>query len=239
MKLSVVIPVYNERETLGKVIQAVKAVSLDMEKEIIVIDDGSTDAIASVISNLQFSISNQFSNVKIFKNQTNRGKGFSIRRGFAEATGDIILIQDADLEYDPKDYPVLLGPILEDKAEVVYGSRFIGDQPRRVLYNHHYMANKFLTFCSNLFSNINLSDMETGYKVFSRAALDAILPCLSANRFGIEVELTAQIAKHKLRVYEVGISYRGRTYEEGKKITWKDGAAALWHIIRYNILRRH
>jgi len=228
MKLSVVIPVYNERGTLGAILEAVKAVPLDMEKEIIVIDDGSTDAVASVISNFQFPIA------KLVTFKKNQGKGAALRRGFAEATGDIIITQDADLEYDPRDYSTLLGPIREGKADVVYGSRFIGNQPKRVLYNHHYMANKMLTFFSNLFSNLNLSDMETGYKVFSRRALDAILPCLTANRFGIEVELTAQIAKHQLRVYEVGISYSGRTYEEGKKITWHDGVAALWHIAYYN-----
>ncbi len=223
VKLSVVIPVYNEQATLGQLIKAVKAVPLDMEKEIIIINDGSTDG-PMPEATISF--------------EKNQGKGSALRAGFSKATGDIVLIQDADLEYDPKDYPRLLGPILEGKADVVYGSRFIGDQPRRVLYNTHYIANKSLTFFSNLFSNLNLTDMETCYKVFSARALKEILPCLTSNRFGIEVELTAQIAKHHFRVYEVGISYNGRTYAEGKKITWRDGVAALWHIVRYNLFRR-
>ena len=170
--------------------------------------------------------------------EKNRGKGATIRKGFKESTGSIILIQDADLEYNPGEYPFLIKPILDGDADVVYGSRFVTVLPRRTLYFSHYLANQLVTLLSNIFTGLNLSDMETGFKVFSREALDSILPCLRSNRFGIEPEITAQISKHKLRVYEVGISYRGRTYADGKKITWKDGLAAIWHIVRFNLFTR-
>ncbi len=230
-KLSIVVPIFNEKDTLPKVIEAVEAVDINLEKEIIIIDDGSTDGTRDLLKKYE----NKF-NVYFFDH--NQGKGAAIRTGFKNATGDIIIIQDADLEYNPEEYPFLLKPILAGDADVVFGSRFVTVLPRRVLYFHHYLANRFLTFMSNLFTGLNLSDMETGYKVFSRQAIKAILPCLTASRFGIEPELVAQVAKRRLRVYEVGISYRGRTYEQGKKINWKDGAAAIWHIIHYNLFVR-
>lgn len=233
MKLSVIIPVYNERQTIQGVIHAVQAVKISgMEKELIIVDDGSHDGTRELLKALK---SDHYS---VYFHERNRGKGAAVRTGFAHASGDIILIQDADLEYDPAQYPLLIAPILNGDADVVYGSRFISAFPRRVLYFSHYLANTLLTLFSNILTGLNLSDMETGYKVFSRKAVWAIAPCLRSERFGIEPELTAQVAKHKLRIYEVGISYRGRTYPEGKKITWKDGFAALWHIIRFNILTR-
>ena len=232
MLLSIIIPVFNERNTLSKLLEAVSGVLLEnIDKEIIIVDDFSSDGTREILKKLE-------TEYRIFYQQKNYGKGVAIRRGFKEATGDIVLVQDADLEYNPQEYKILLEPILKGDADVVFGSRFVTDKPRRVLYNNHYLANKFLTFVSNLFSGINLSDMETCYKVFSRKAIKEILPCLTANRFGIEPELTAQVAKHKFRIYEVGISYRGRTYEEGKKIGWRDGIAALWHIVRFNLFTR-
>ena len=237
MRLSIVIPVFNEEKTIVEVVRRVLSVPLPVdEREIIIVDDGSTDATSSVISNSEFLIPN--SNLKIIKLDKNQGKGAAVRRGFAQAAGDAVIIQDADFEYDPADMVQMLEPFLAGKADVVYGSRFVTNRPRRVLYNTHYLANRLITLLSNIFSGLNLSDIETGYKLFSASALRAILPCLTATRFGIEVELTAQIAKHRLRVYEVGISYNGRTYEEGKKIGWSDGLAALWHIVRYNALTR-
>lgn len=230
-KLSIIIPVFNEEKALNKLINLIEGADSPYEKELIFIDDGSTDGSRNILKNYEYKY-------KVIFFDKNYGKGAAVRKGFKEATGDVILIQDADLEYDPNEYNVLLKPILDDRADVVYGSRFITHYPRRILYNTHFLANKFLTSFSNFFTNLNLSDMETGYKVFLSKAAKEILPCLKSNRFGIEVELTAQIAKHKFRIYEVGISYSGRTYEEGKKINWKDGLAAIWHILRFNLFTR-
>ena len=232
MKLSIVIPVYNEERTLPELIKRINSVALNLEKELIFVDDGSIDRSRDILKNYEGQ------GHKVIFQPKNMGKGAALREGFKIATGDIVLIQDADLEYNPQDYPILLRPILDGDADVVYGSRFVTAHPRRILYFNHYVANKLITFLSNMFTGLNLSDMETCYKAFSNKAIKEILPCLRSNRFGIEPELTAQIARHKFRVYEVGISYRGRTYHEGKKITWKDGIAAIWHIIRFNVFTR-
>src|SRR3989344_5666395 len=231
-KLSIIVPVYNEEQSLPKLMSRIKSVNLNLEKEVIFVDDGSRDKSREILRDYEKS------GHKVIFLDKNSGKGVAIRKGFQAATGDIVLVQDADLEYNPKDYPGLLQPISDGDADVVFGSRFVTVFPRRILYFNHYVANKFVTFLSNVFTGLNLSDMETGYKVFSHKAIKEILPCLKAKRFGIEPELTAQVAKHKFRVYEVGVSYQGRTYEEGKKIGWRDGLAAIWHIIRSNLFTR-
>jgi glycosyltransferase involved in cell wall biosynthesis len=224
MKLSVVIPVFNEKNTIEEIIRRVQAVEVGFEKEIIVVDDASEDGTRQILESL-----NQ-SNIKIYHHSKNQGKGAALRTGFSKAEGDIILIQDADLEYDPKDYSKLLEPVLDGRADVVFGSRFLGG-PHRVLFFWHYVGNKLLTTLSNMFSNMNLSDMETCYKVFKRELLDKI--ALKSKRFGIEPEITIKLAKLKCRIYEVPISYSGRDYSEGKKIGWKDGLAAIFHIIKF------
>jgi glycosyltransferase involved in cell wall biosynthesis len=230
MKLSVVIPVFNERATVADLVARVDAV--DISKEIILVDDGSTDGSHHVLAALE----HQYSNLRLFTLPKNKGKGAALRRGFQEATGDFVLVQDADLEYDPKDYPVLLKPLIEGKADVVYGSRFLTSKEHRVLFFWHWVGNQVLTLVSNMFTNLNLSDMETCYKVFRREVIQAIR--LEQNRFGFEPEVTVKISRMKLRIYEVGISYSGRTYEEGKKIGWKDGFQALWCILKYSIKSR-
>jgi len=223
VKLSIIIPVFNEYETICELIRRVDAVQLD--KEIIIVDDGSTDGSRDLLNKYEGR-----DGFKVVYQSKNMGKGRSLRTGFEKAEGEIIIIQDADLEYNPKDYPILLEPILDGRADVVYGSRFLGG-PHRVLFFWHYLGNRFLTTLSNMFTNINLTDMETGYKVFRRSVLDSI--SLRCNRFGFEPEFTAKIARNKFIIYEVPISYAGRDYSAGKKINWKDGVAAIWFIFRF------
>lgn len=232
MKLSVVIPVYNEKHTILEILKLVEAVELPLEKEIIIVDDCSTDGTREILKNLDSE------KYKIILKKENGGKGTAIKEGFLKATGDVILIQDADLEYDPEDYKKLLKPILNNRADVVYGSRFLTGEPKRVLYIWHMMGNIFLTMLSNIFTGLTLTDMESCYKVFRKEVIDSFKHKLESERFGIEPELTARMARGKWRIYEVGISYYGRTYEEGKKIRWKDGVAAIWHIVKFNLIRR-
>ena len=233
-KLSIIIPAYNEEATVTALLEKVVAVHLvgNIEKEIVVINDASRD---NTLSRVEAFISDHpDQNFKILNQTKNQGKGAALQRGFAESSGDYLIIQDADLEYDPEELNTLLGPIIDGVADVVYGSRFMGSGPHRVLFYRHYIGNKFLTFLSNLFTNINLTDMETCYKMMTRDIVGQIK--LKEKRFGIEPEMTAKIAKIPgVRIYEVGISYFGRTYEEGKKIGWKDGVRAIYCILRYNI----
>jgi len=222
MLVSVVIPLYNEHRTVEEIISRVKAGPTDEETDIIVVDDASTDGSWETVKNME--------GIRAFRHDKNRGKGAAIRTGIEQARGDVIIIQDADLEYDPRDYEKLLGPIREGYADVVYGSRFLGG-PHRVMFFWHYLGNRFLTLLSNLLNNLNLSDMETGYKCFRTELVRDMR--LRSERFGIEPELTAKFARKKARIYEVPIAYYGRSYEEGKKIRWTDGITALWCIIRY------
>jgi len=230
MKVSIVIPCYDEKDTIEKIVEAVRAAPIE-SREIIVIDDCSRDGTQAVLKEKISQIVDQ-----IIYHPVNRGKGAALRSGFAAATGDIILVQDADLEYSPEEYPVLLEPLMSGKADAVFGSRFMGGRPHRVLFFWHMAGNRFLTLLSNMFTNLNLTDMETGYKAFRTSLIKSIQ--IEEDRFGVEPEIIAKLARTGCRIYEVGISYSGRTYREGKKIDWRDGVRAVYAIIKYNLERR-
>lgn len=228
MKLSIVIPVYNEAATIESLIQAVLASEISIDKELVVVDDFSTDGTRDKLAQIKDKYQ-----LNLTMHDKNQGKGAALRTGFAHATGDLVIVQDADMEYDPNEYAKLIAPILAGKADVVFGSRFTGGEIHRVLYFWHSMGNRFLTLMSNMMTNLNLTDMEVCYKVFKKEILDQIT--IEENRFGFEPEITAKVARLKCRIFEVGISYSGRTYEEGKKINWRDGVRAIWCILKYNL----
>ncbi len=229
MKLSIVIPCYNEATTIRQIVERVRAAPVP-DKEILIVDDGSRDGTRELLEREIAPLVD-----RIIYHQVNRGKGAALRTGFAAATGDVVIVQDADLEYDPQEYPRLIGPIVEGKADVVFGSRFMGAEAHRVVYFWHMVGNKFLTLLSNMFTNLNLTDMETCYKVFRREVLSRI--AIKEDRFGFEPEITAKVARLGCVIYEVGISYYGRTYAEGKKIGWRDGFRAFYVIVKYNVFR--
>ena len=231
MKISIVIPCYNEKDTIERIVEAVRSAAIE-SREIIVVDDCSEDGTKTVLEEKVSAMVD-----RIIYHPVNRGKGASLRSGFAAATGEIILVQDADLEYSPEDYPVLLEPLLSGKADAVFGSRFMGGRPHRVLFFWHMAGNRFLTLLSNMFTNLNLTDLETGYKAFKAPVIKSIQ--IEEDRFGVEPEITAKLARMGCRIYEVGISYSGRTYAEGKKVNWKDGLRAIYAIMKYNLQRRH
>ncbi len=229
MKVSIVIPCYNEKNTIEKIVEAVRSAPVE-NKEIIVIDDGSNDGTQTLLREKLSGAIDQ-----IIYHPANRGKGAALRTGFEAASGDIILVQDADLEYTPEEYPLLLEPIISGKADAVFGSRFMGGRPHRVVFFWHMVGNRFLTLLSNMLTNLNLTDVETGFKAFQAPLIKSIQ--IEEDRFGFEPEITAKLAKKRCRIYEVGISYYGRTYEEGKKIDWRDGLRALYVIVKYNCCR--